>query len=144
MGMKGIHWRQLVLLGLVGLVAGCGGTGLDTAKVSGTVKVAGQPMAGIQVTFTPSQGRPAIGVTDASGNFTLSTLAANDGAVPGKHKVKFGFSDASAATPDSSAPPPSEPPPAPFNAKYTSDQTSGLEKEVVAGKANVFDFDLEK
>jgi hypothetical protein len=142
--MKRIELRLVALFALIALTSGCGGTGLDTAAVNGTVKVAGTPMAGVQVTFTPANGRPASGVTDASGNYSLSTLAANDGAVPGKHKVKFAYSDPAAATPDSSNPTPSAEVPSPFNTKYMSDQTSGHEVEVVAGKTNKFDFDLEK
>jgi hypothetical protein len=142
--MKRTDLRLVALFALIAVATGCGGTGLDTAAVNGTIKVAGAPMAGVQVTFTPANGRPANGVTDASGNYSLSTLAADDGAIPGKHKVKFAYSDPAAATPDSGNPVPSVAAPTPFNAKYLNDQTSGHEVDVVAGKTNKFDFELEK
>jgi hypothetical protein len=112
------------------------------AKVTGNVTVAGQPTADILVTFTPATGRPATGKTDASGNFTLSTFSANDGAVPGSHKVKF--TDARPTPEQPSDQPPAPIPPPPFNAKYVSEATSGITAEVEQGKTNEFKWDLEK
>src|SRR5262245_52825147 len=84
---------------------GCGaqpGTA-PTARVSGTVTLNGNPIAGINVAFMPSSGRPASGVTDASGHFTLSTFGTGDGAVLGSHKVAL------AEPPDDAQPMPGEP-----------------------------------
>jgi hypothetical protein len=124
------------------LTVGCGGAGGDTGRVKGKVTVAGQPVEGIAVTFTPASGRPAVGVTDASGNFTLSTLSNADGAVPGTHKVSFSKGSSGDSPPSDLTGPP--PPPQPFNAKYSSGATSGITAEVVKGKTNEFTWDLEK
>ncbi|MCU0877357.1 MAG: carboxypeptidase-like regulatory domain-containing protein [Pirellulaceae bacterium] len=137
-----LRWMAIAAAGLVA-VAGCGGTGTATAKVNGKVTVAGQPMEGITVTFYPTGGgRPAVGITDSSGAFTLSTLASGDGAVPGSHQVTF-------TKVESSEPPPSDAPPMqnvpqPFNAKYSAAQSSGITAEVATGKTNEFTWDLEK
>ena len=46
------------------------------------------PWKGASVLFTPEAGgRPADGVTDKEGKFTLQTHEPGDGAVAGKHKV---------------------------------------------------------
>jgi hypothetical protein len=50
----------------------------------------GAPLAGAAVSFVPqTQGveRLATGRTDADGEFTLTTLRTDDGAVPGEYKV---------------------------------------------------------
>jgi hypothetical protein len=141
--MKGVFQFGFVLLSLSVVLTGCGdsGSGVDTARVSGKVTVAGQSTANIIVSFVPEGGgRPASGTTDASGNYTLATYTSGDGAVPGKHKVVFSF----AQDPPPSDQPDAALPPAPFNAKYLNGDTSGFVEEVKAGEANVFDFDLEK
>jgi len=123
---------------------GCGaGSGL--AKVSGKVTVAGQPMSDIVVSFLPESGaRPVTGVTDSNGRFTLSTLSAADGAAPGKYKVTF-TKTAPAPTEGDYSIPTGPPANLPFNAKYTSADTSGITAEVVAGKVNDLPaWDLEK
>lgn len=55
--------------------------------MSGAVTYNGQPIEGVSVAFVPASGRPAAGITDASGHFTLSTFGTGDGAVLGSHKV---------------------------------------------------------
>ena len=79
-----------VLIG-VSVCIGCGrkSSGLEgVAKVAGTVTYQGKPVEGASVVFSPDgQGRPASGKTDASGRFQLTTLEANDGALPGKYQV---------------------------------------------------------
>jgi hypothetical protein len=160
-------WPIGVSLAVISVwIVGCGsGIDAETAAVKGKVTVAGSPMAGVQVTFTPAAGRIATGITDSSGNFSLSTFSNGDGAVPGKHKVSFAFNSASAAGGPPTAPPgmtdygsgkmPSSapgaaPPPVggaavPFNSKYTNSATSGIEVDVVAGKTNeVGPWDLTK
>jgi hypothetical protein len=124
------------------LLGGCSGPNLKTAQVKGRVTVGSQPLPDIQVTFIPEEGRPAMGITDADGNFSLSTLSANDGAVPGKHQVRFYFAS-TASEADSSAPPP-ESESLPFHAKYASKRTSGITAEVLEGKLNEFTWDLDK
>jgi hypothetical protein len=91
---------------LVGLVAGCtGSTRKKPVKVEGSVLVDGQPMAGVEVTFSPIDGKgmAAQGRTDAAGNFSLTTYSADDGAVPGEYKVLV---SKGAATAEGFTPPP--------------------------------------
>jgi len=69
---------------------GCGdGTGLAKRyPVSGMVIYKGEPVKSGTISFVPTvaDGRPAAGqITD--GNYTLTTLAPDDGALPGKYKV---------------------------------------------------------
>jgi hypothetical protein len=113
-GMKAA-WQVATVLCLT-LLAGCGGPGAETARVKGKVTVAGQPVKGILVNFTPEAGgRPAFGVTDDSGAYSLSTFSDGDGAVPGKHQVSFGMESAEPAPGDYSG----KAPTLPFNAKYS-------------------------
>jgi hypothetical protein len=67
---------------------GCGGGGVATSPVSGTVTLDGQPLANVMVSFMPKEGGPAASsLTDASGKYSLVT-AGKKGAVLGKHTVK--------------------------------------------------------
>jgi hypothetical protein len=78
------------------LVLGCGdGTGLAKRyPVSGTVTYNGKPVEKGTITFAPAtaDGRSAAG-TIANGSYTLTTLAPNDGALPGKYKVTIASTD---------------------------------------------------
>jgi hypothetical protein len=83
-------WTTSFLTALVVslLLAGCGDSGPEMAPVSGIVTVDGQPVANAAVMFVPEAGgRPATGLTDAEGKFSLETLKPGDGALVGKHKV---------------------------------------------------------
>lgn len=72
-------------------VWGCGGGSegqVPVYPVSGTVKMAGNPVANAVVTFSPEADQPvAMGRTDSSGKFSLTTYDANDGAALGDYKV---------------------------------------------------------
>lgn len=76
------------------LLCGCGGAPYDLAPTAGSVTIEGEPFAHGKVMFAPvSQGsqvevgKPAFGLLQADGTFTLSTYSDNDGAVIGKHWV---------------------------------------------------------
>jgi len=70
------------------VAVGCGSRLPPTAAVSGTLTLAGKPLAGAAVSFVNDAApRFAIGTTDASGRYTLTTFAAGDGAVLGEHRV---------------------------------------------------------
>jgi hypothetical protein len=59
-------------------------------KVEGVVTLDGEKVSGVMVMFLPvkkAEGKPAFGVTDEEGTFTLSTSNPGDGAVPGEYKV---------------------------------------------------------
>jgi hypothetical protein len=65
-------------------LAGCGGpSGPKTAPVSGTLKIKGQAVEGVEVQFI-SEKFAAAGKTNAEGKFQLQP-----GAVPGRNKVCF-------------------------------------------------------
>ncbi len=78
---------------LILAVMGCGGPSLPNAvSVSGTVSYQNKPVAGAQVVLnsTDAKGKPASGVTDAQGNFSVQTYvdgAQANGAMPGSYKV---------------------------------------------------------
>jgi hypothetical protein len=70
-------------------LSGCTGSDRPAiAPVRGQVTLDGKPIAGATVVFL-CQGapRPAVGITDSSGNFQLTTFEQNDGAVVGTHVV---------------------------------------------------------
>ena len=71
------------------LCIGCGsGTDYpDLGKVSGAIKMDGNPLAGVTVTFAPTDGRPSSGVTDASGKYELTYAHDTKGAQVGEHTV---------------------------------------------------------
>lgn len=77
-----------LLSGLMLLMPGCG-ENAGAVAVKGTVLYEGQPLPKASVTFLAQdpEGRDARGSTDANGVFRLSTVDANDGALPGKYKV---------------------------------------------------------
>lgn len=77
------------LLGLA-LVAqsGCGPSLPKTVPVSGTIKLNGKPIEGASVSFIrDSGGRIGYGISDAQGQFKISTFGTEDGATLGRHKV---------------------------------------------------------
>jgi hypothetical protein len=60
---------------------------------SGTLTYQGKPLESYQVTLLPIDGRrPATGITNAAGKFTLGTNDVGDGAPPGTHKVAIVWS----------------------------------------------------
>lgn len=125
------------------LVAGCGGgTGVKTYPVKGTVTFKGQPLADAAVTFYPSQGHHAAGLTDAQGTFFLSTFNPKDGAAAGAYNV--GITEAVLETPPMPVPGQPDLPPKPlrFPARYTDPNQSNLTAEVKPGAENNFTFDL--
>lgn len=86
--MKSTNLCWVVVILVAG---GCFGEGVetpDTVPVSGAVMYNGQPVPGATVSFM-AEGAPraATGVTNEAGEFQLSTFGANDGAIPGDHKI---------------------------------------------------------
>ncbi len=155
----------LVMVGMV-LGLGCpqqGGDRPATFAVTGTVTQGGNPVDGATVTFVPTgSGQSAVGTTDGSGKYTLTTFASGDGAAPGQYGVKIvkyegGETDVAAggggegaegempadyagAVEDDAAS-------APVNllpAKYETPQSSGLTATVTDDASqNVFAFAIE-
>lgn len=155
--MRGSAARRRILIVCVASVAvgGCGpakpaSNRPQTHPASGRLSLAGQPLAAATVTFRPEgKGSGCAGISDASGRFKLSTFAAGDGALPGKYRVTVTKFAAAPASPDVDSPgyaPPSASAPPPKSLlpeTYADPAKSGLTAEVVAGKANVFEFDLK-
>jgi hypothetical protein len=82
------------LLVLAALVGGCGKG--KAVKVSGIVKLDGEPVEGASVQFLPvdpSKGMPANGRTGSDGRFRLTTRIPNDGAIPGEYKIVVTFEE---------------------------------------------------
>jgi hypothetical protein len=79
------------------LAMGCNDSGLNLTPAEGVVTLDGQPVADAGVMFVPSdpsQGLPAMGVTDAAGAFSLRTVN-DDGAVVGDYRVSISKSEQS-------------------------------------------------
>ena len=87
-----MHKKLVALLcfGLMITIAGCGASNPPTTPVTGQVKYDGEALEGATVTLTPEAGsadtRTASGITDADGNFTLTTIFSDgqsaDGILP--------------------------------------------------------------
>jgi len=128
---------------LIGLFAtGCGSGGPVMGRVSGTVKVDGQPLPKGTVTFIPTDGKsPNATGTITDGSYTLQTTEPGDGAVVGSYKVAISDVDASAlntALPGMPAPVSKSAIPK----TYLDANTSGLTATVESG-SNTKDFDLK-
>lgn len=87
------------------LMVGCsdpgeGGDRVETHEVSGKVTMAGGPVAGASVIFSPKEGQPvATGRTNNEGEYTLMTYESGDGAATGEYEVLISKSVASQAPP---------------------------------------------
>lgn len=161
--MKRILSAGLVLF-LVSL-SGCGGA-IDpnrpkTYPVSGTVSQGGKPVADANVSFHLKDGsQGAIGVTDASGNFNLTTFTSGDGAVAGEHVVTVTKFDGPKIVPrgagsitDTGDEPEEEEekptrkaardPKSLLPAKYADPKTSGLTATVTESGENKFEFKVD-
>ena len=77
---KGFAWAGLISLACL---AGCGPSGPKTVQVSGTLKIKGQPVEGVEVEFV-TEKFAGVGKTNAEGKFQLVP-----GAMPGPNKVCF-------------------------------------------------------
>jgi hypothetical protein len=113
-------------------LAGCGEQpDLPPAPVRGKVLFRGVPLPGGVIVFTPDEdfrgrGPQATGLIGSDGRFTLTTAKVT-GAVPGKYRVTV-------AGPDGW----------PLPSKFLDPQLSGLRAEVLTGRQNDFDFQLEE
>lgn len=135
--------KQLGLFAVCLMLSGCGGAAVNdkpkSEKVTGKITLDGSPLANALVTFSPTDKRDSTGTTDAEGRYELK-FGPNPGAVVGNHTVRIitkipGVQQHDArgeVIPDNS---PERVPP-----KYNV--TTELNRDVVEGKANVFDFEL--
>ena len=155
--------RSCLILALfaVTLVAllGCSGEPqvAGVVPVTGTVKQKGSPLAGATVTFAPAGqtagARAASGKTDDSGRFKLTTLKADDGALPGDYQVTVTKTETIGKTytieeaneyynKNQKSPPPPETKHL-LAEKYSKGTTSGLKASVKKGDKNDFTFEVE-
>ncbi len=132
--------------------AGCD-SAIDTDSVEGTITLGGVPVEGASVMFSPvteGKGNPAYAKTDAQGHYQLQTQqgAAGAGTTPGKYRVTVSkvvmvATRKMTRTPEGEAETITEPKEV-LPLKYKFQKDSPLTAFVEAGKANVFDFNLEK
>ena len=139
----GLLASAAILCGLIAVVVGCGGHGLETERVTGTVTLDGAPLTQGTVSFTPEKGRGATGQIASDGSFTLTPYKKGDGAVLGPHKVAVIAIDRSGAKTD-----PGGKESVDLNIKWLIPQrygnpgTSGLTFEVKPDTKNVANFEL--
>ena len=120
-----LSWRYLFFLMIWPGVLGCGSDG--KSSVVGTItNSAGQPLVGARVTVRSDEtGKWASGVTDKEGTFSLGTIEANEGLVPGQYGVIVVENRGS----DSDHPLPRT-----ISTKYGNPATSGISLTVETGK----------
>lgn len=129
-----------VFLGLA-VLKGCSG-GNSLVEVTRTVSYQGEPVSEANVLFQPASGPPAMGQTDAQGNFSLSSSTGR-GASPGPAKVAITAHEEIASVP------PSEEDPEGYSEvrslipeQYGTMVSTPLEVEITVSGENHFDFEL--
>ena len=158
---KKVRMAACIAASLV-FIGGCGGGGSRpaTEPVSGSVKFKGAALAGATVTlvpaskpaqgesYTPTTPRTAIAKTNASGEFKLTSVKENDGAVPGDYKISVTkIEEPPPVTPsaDIAAPPPKVVPvKSLIPERYNNPETSKLTATVKKGGPNRIDLDLKE
>lgn len=156
---RALHGLVALVLGVSLVTAGCSGQqGADrpaTYAVTGIVTHNGKPVEGAMVKFELADGsRSAVGKTDASGKYTLTTFGSDDGALPGSYKVSIVQYETPPITPAKSeaeyVPPemlPASAKPAPprnlLPSKYADVKSSNLTATVTENGENKFDFNLQ-
>lgn len=133
-------------------LCGCGSDSdqPELGHVTGTITMDGNPLVSTVVVFSPDNGRPARGKTDAEGKYELTYIGQTRGAKIGHHRVEIAPNEegedeseieaATAGESDSTPITPVKPGKVSVPARYNTD--SVLEADVKAGE-NVFDFKLE-
>ena len=133
-------------------VVGCSHRGPVVQFVEGMVTLDGAPVADANVCFTPkgAEGLPALGKTDAKGQYRLTSAQAGEfgkGAVIGDYDVRVQkYVDLNAVelvNPQVGDYLPMAKPKHHLPVKYADAKTSGLSATVKKGK-NRIDFNLEK
>ncbi len=77
-----------VFLGLAGCEPESLRDGPEMVKVSGTLTLDGEPVAGAHIRFSPEgKGPAAFAETDTRGRYQLRTFDPGDGAIPGKYRI---------------------------------------------------------
>jgi hypothetical protein len=133
--------RALVMAGLVLVAAGCQrGDRPPLGRVTGTVTMDGQPLAGVEVSFAPESGRPSVGLTDGAGRYELMYVGTVKGAKVGSHRVRIATVPSDLDDSGDDDRPPRSLPLIRIPLRYNFQTT--LTAEVQRGR-NTFDFALE-
>ncbi len=136
----------LLALALPLCICGCGGNKNGTVPVVVTVTYNGSPVDEAVVVFAPenADGYAANGATDKSGVVKLSSFTKNDGAKPGKYLVTIEKVSMEEVRDPKNEDHILETKVTHYIPEvYGSRTQSGLTAEVVAGKKNVFTFELD-
>jgi len=121
--------RYFVSVVLIGLVAGCGKTGPDTAPVSGRITLDGNPIENTDVTFESTGSRmQSSGHTDKDGHYELIYKRGVVGGMIGENTVRISTNSEVVKGANK------------FHENYNV--KSGLKREVKSGN-NTIDFDLK-
>lgn len=133
------------LLLLVPTLPGCGVSDQpQLGLVTGTVMLDNEPVPGVAVTFQPDNGRPAIGTTDANGDYQLTYKPKTPGCKVGRCRVVIGYEEGGVEgvefEGDNVVQTPGKATKRAIPAEYNSE--SKLEADVKPGE-NVFTFDLK-
>jgi hypothetical protein len=150
-----IHFTKIFVPFILLAVFGCSsGNSPNTVLVKGTVKVDGQPTAGINIIFNPvsGDGVSAGGITDSNGNYRLTagSHSVGSGIPEGEFIPTFSKTEIEerepTASPEEQQKKYGDKPPKIFYLipeKYSNTKTCGINPvKVEKGKNNVFDFDL--
>lgn len=130
------------------LLAGCGsqpsGDVLSTVPAGGTLTYKGKPLEFHQVIFMRKGERPAAGVSNGDGKFTLGTNDAGDGAPPGDYEVAVTYVGPPSTNPEEgmnefTTPPP---PKVKIDRKYSDSTKSGVKVTVPNGGSTGLKVDL--
>lgn len=145
----------LVMACIAALSIGCSKAPAGPKKVpaGGKVTYKNVPVEGATVSFLgDGKSAPAVAITDASGEFVLTTNQSGDGAVPGTHRVTVTkiigqpVKSTGSMSMDDAAKAASNPPPkqvSPIPEKYNSVDSSGLQYTVKEGDKNHFAIELK-
>jgi len=127
----------ILAISLVAVYGFAGASGPQLGRVSGTIRLDGEPLPDATVEFQPiaADGSPSMAVTRTDGSYELMFVRDMPGAMVGKHKVRITtYRQLSSMAPGGPGEIPEKLPP-----QYNSETT--LEKEVKRGR-NTIDFDL--
>ena len=132
--------RAWMVLLVVGALSATGCSGSNLVEVTGKVTYKGKPVTSGTISFVAADKPSAYGDLNPDGTYALHTNDPGDGATPGAYQVfVVAMQDQAGLLPEQRSPLPA--PTIPI--KYTSLATTDLKADVVSGKKNVIDFNLE-
>ncbi|MCR9209396.1 MULTISPECIES: carboxypeptidase-like regulatory domain-containing protein [Rhodopirellula] len=83
-------------------ITGCGPELPPIGEVTGLVTQDGKPVEGVALEFVPTEGgRPSMAVTDSEGRYSAMFTADTDGALVGKHSIRYEINGPAAPMPAS-------------------------------------------